>query len=377
MKLALILTATIGLVAAASRVAEAYPQFQLSRDQTCTGCHISPAGGNLLNENGHTVAESTSQLGTAPEFFYGKIPLPDWLVLGGDLRGAAGYIKTPEEALVGFPMQIELYINAKFGPISIHINGGPRPPTLGNENATRVWSREHYLMWQQKPDENEGLYVRAGRFMPVMGLRLAEHPLYTRRYGGTQLYADTYGLAVEYVAPKFEAHVTGFIKDPVIDPVENANGGAAYVETRLSETVAIGAEGMYKQTADDKQFHIGLVGKLYLPGPDLLFQTEIQFVNQLVDKTPTNPVGGAPKGFVGMLMVSRMLGDFLLLDVGLGHYDSNFRIANLDRDCVDLNLHYFMTSHLELVLNARYEMIGFGKGGEDGAYALAQLHYRL
>ncbi len=93
---AILAVATVGLIAIASGRADAYPQFQLSRDQTCTGCHLSPAGGNLLNENGLAVAESMSQFGTAPEFFYGKIPTPSWLVLGGDLRGAAGYLQTPE-----------------------------------------------------------------------------------------------------------------------------------------------------------------------------------------------------------------------------------------------------------------------------------------
>ena len=97
-----------------SAVAHAYPQFQLVRDKTCTGCHLSPAGGNLLSENGYAIAESMSHLGTAPEFMYGKIPTPDWLVLGGDLRGATGFLKTPENVLATFPMQIELYAAATF-----------------------------------------------------------------------------------------------------------------------------------------------------------------------------------------------------------------------------------------------------------------------
>ena len=63
---------------------------------------------------------------------------------------------------------------------------------------------------------------------------------------------------------------------------------------------------------------------------------------------------------------------------GLGHFDENLRIKNLDRDCVDLNLHYFVDSHLEMILNARFEMIAFGAGGNpNGAYALLQAHYRL
>jgi hypothetical protein len=241
-----------------------------------------------------------------------------------------------------------------------------------------VWAREHYLMWQQKPGETSGLYIRAGRFMPVFGLRLAEHPVYTRRYGGTALYADTYGAAIEYVNPKGELHLTGFIEDPLIDPVSHASGAAGYGELRLGEHAALGAEGMYEQTTDDKKIRAGLTGKVYLPGPDLLFQAEVQFVNQLVNKTPTNPDGGAPKGIVSYLLISRMLGDAFLLDVGYGFYDQNLRIKNLDRDAFDLNIHWFTTSHIELVLNTRLELLGFDSaGGDPGAYALFQLHYRL
>ncbi len=371
MRALVIIAVLVGSVA----VAHAYPQFQLARDQTCTGCHISPAGGNLLNENGYAVAESMSQLGTAPEFMYGKIPTPDWLVLGGDLRGAAGFLKTPENALGAFPMQIELYGAFNFTKaISLHFNFGPRPSTVGNEAATSVWAREHYVMWQQNPGETDGLYVRAGRFMPVIGLRLAEHTVYTRRYGGTALFADTYGLAVEYVSQKLEAHATGFIKDPLIDSVEHYSGGAAYLEYRLSESLAVGAEGMAEVGVDDKRYRGGLTAKAYIEPAELLVQGEFQFVNQLVD----SPEGrGAPKAIVGYVMLSRMLGEFLLADVGFGHYDPNIRIGENERTGVDFNLHYFTTSHVELVLNTRYESIGLGKGGDPGAYAIMQLHYRL
>lgn len=368
----------LGTLLGLAGVAHAYPQYQLSRDQTCTGCHLSPAGGNLLSENGLMVAEGKSQLGTAPEFLNGLVSPPDWLVLGGDLRGSTGYIQTPEKVLAAFPMQLDLYAAARFADhFALHVTAGYRPATVGNEAATRVWSREHYLMWQQEAGGSEGLYVRAGRFMPVFGLRLAEHPVYTRRFGGTQLYAETYAAAVEYVVPKFELHATGFIEDPLIDPVEHYSGGALYGEVRLTETFALGAEGMAEIGDDDQRFRAGITSKLYLAGADVLVQGELQFMNQLIDETPANPDGGAPQAFIGHLMVSKMLGETVLLDVGFGHYDPNRRIAENERDCIDLNLHWFTTSHIELVLNSRYELIGFGQGGDAGAYALLQAHYRL
>ena len=89
-------------------------------------------------------------------------------------------------------------------------------------------------MRQSDEGSPTGLFVRVGRFMPVFGLRFAEHPDYTRRYGGTLLYGATYGVAAEYITDKYEGHVTGFIKDPLIDPVQHANGVAAYAEVRVS-----------------------------------------------------------------------------------------------------------------------------------------------
>src|SRR5262245_5246144 len=129
--------AAAGLVAAAlasgvAARAYAYPQFQMSRDQTCTGCHISPAGGGLLTENGLVTAEAISQWGTPAGFFYGKIPTPRWLVLGGDLRGASGYVQTPEKLLASFPMQIEAYARAVLGAgFSLQVDVGAREPQFG------------------------------------------------------------------------------------------------------------------------------------------------------------------------------------------------------------------------------------------------------
>jgi hypothetical protein len=367
----------LGLLGTAG-VAHAYPQFQLSRDQTCTGCHISPSGGGMLNENGLAVAENGSQFGKAPEFLYKLFKTPKWLQLSGDIRLLGGYIQTPDKAFVAFPMQLETNVRLVFGNFSFYATPGFRPATEGNEGPTTVWAREHYLMWKQKKDENEGLYVRLGRFMPVFGLRFAEHPMYTKRFGGTQLFSETYGASVSYVKPKYEIHASGFIEDPLYDPVEHANGGAVYAETRLNQTTAIGVEGMVKITPDDKQGRGGITAKKLI-GKNLLLQGELQLVNTVVNNDRNDNGTGAPVQIVGNVVLSKPLGknDQFLIDVGIGHFDSNIRIKDLDRDCVDLNVHWFVDSHLELILNSRFEMIAFGNGGDNGAYAMLQVHFRL
>lgn len=370
--------AVLAVLALASRRAEAYPQYQLSRDQTCTGCHLSPAGGGLLNENGDGVAESTSQFGTAPEFMYGKLPLPSWLALGGDLRGALGYIRTPDNVVTAFPMQADVYAHAAYEGFSVQLTLGARPAQWITQNGTppvldRFWSREHYVMWQQNAGGNEGLYVRAGRFMPVFGLRFVEHVDYTRRYGGTPLYADTYAAAVEYVTPAWEAHLTGFIEDPLIDPVVHDNGVAAYAELRLNPQLSVGGEAMVTSSDGLARVRGGGTAKVFVEPAGVLVQVELQVVHQQVHGA------GAPNQIVGYVMGSRAFGSALLLDVGLGHYDENLAIQGLDRDGVDVNLHWFVTSHFELVLQNRVEGVGIGSsnGGPTGAWSLLHGHYRL
>lgn len=369
MRAATIVIATLVVLGSAGR-AHAYPQFELSKDQSCSGCHISPAGGGLLTENGMMTAEAISKLGTAPEFMYGKVKTPDWLAVGGDLRYAYGYLQAPQRYFVGFPMQGELYGAATKNGFTLYVNVGGRPEEDGNEAATYVWSREHYVMWHSEPGSAEGMYVRAGRFMPVFGLRLAEHNAYTRRYGGTPLFADTYGLSASYITSKLKAHISGFVKDPLIDPVNLANGAALYTEYTINPVFEIGAGAMVQVTDFDHKFRGAITAKHYIPSADVLLQAEVQFVNPHV----------GDYGYVqtvGYLMGTVFLPHGLMFDLGLGHYDENIRIKGLDRDCVDASLHWFATSHIELDWVSRFELMGKGDGGPTGAYSLLMAHYRL
>lgn len=366
MSRALLLTIALVMAATAGQ-ALAYPQFQLSRDQTCAHCHVSPAGGGLLKENGLETASTMATLSTAPEFFYNKIKTPSWLSLGGDARAIYGYLRTPQQYLVWIPMQAELYASARFaGRFRATVTGGLRPAQEGNELSTRVWSREHFLTWQQNPDDNEGWYVRVGRFMPVFGLRFVEHPLYARRYGGTALFSETYGAAVEYVTSRFEVHATGFVKDPLIDPVAHDSGGALYGEVRIAETLAVGAEAMATTSTDDAKVRGGITAKYYSQAADLLVQGEGQLIRQRIGSSGQTQL-------MTQLMVTKFLPGNLMADLAFGHYDANLRVKGLDRDAIDVVLHYFFDAHTEIMLMGRVEVLD----GPTAGYALAQLHYRL
>ncbi len=379
------LVVVIALVVAAHR-ADAYPQFQLSKDQTCSSCHLSPAGGGLLNENGLNTADAISQWSTKPELLYGAVPMPSWLELGGDFRSATGYLHAPADNFVYFPMQLDLYASAAWNQFRIYLTGGYRPdvynyPSGGgsifNSTIQPPWSREHYVMWHDDPGSPEGLYVRVGRFMPVFGLRLAEHTDYTRRFGGTQLYAETYGAAVEYVTHQLEAHVTAFIDDPLIDPVEHASGAAAYGEYRLDSATSVGLEGMLAVSKDDRKLRGGLTGKHYLAGPNVLLQGELQVVDQMIPHGNADGSTATNLGLVGYAMGSWFAAQAIMVDVGVGYYNENVNVHGVYRNQFDVNVHWFIESHLETALIMRYEPNDPQTKDDTGAYALLMLHYRL
>ena len=367
------------VVAAVAGRAAAYPQFQLSKDQTCSGCHISPAGGGLLNEQGLNTAAALAQFGTAPEFMYDKIKLPDWLMLGGDFRGAYGFLQAPQRYIVGFPMQADIYASAVWNAFRVYVTGGYQPAVYNNGAATfrPPWSREHYVMWQSKPGESEGIFIRAGRFMPVFGLRNAEHDDYTRRFGGTQLYGETYGIAGEYITAQYEGHLTGFVADPLIDTVEHSSGVAAYGEYRLDSATSVGVEGMFSRSTDDRKIRGGLTAKRYFAGPKVLLQGEGQIVDLLVPHGNTDGTTTYTYQLVGYLRGSWFPSDQFMVDGGLGYYNEDLRLHGPYRNAFDLAVHWFTSSHFESVLVARKELIGLSEKDATGSYVLLMGHYRL
>jgi hypothetical protein len=281
-----------------------------------------------------------------------------------------GYLQAPQRYLWAFPMQGDLYGAATYTNFSLYATLGLRPRQEGNEALTWIWPRELYGQWQQTPGSPFGAFVRLGQLMPVFGLRFVEHPIYVRRYGGTPLFSEAWGLSGSYIQPRFEVHLTGFMEPQLYDPVRLSSGGSVYGEVRLDNNTQVGAGGMAEITSFDHKFRGTLTAKRYLPSVDIQLAGELQFINPHVDDFGYTQIASyvmatyfAPKG--------------LMFDIGWGHFDENIRISELDRDAFDVNAHWFMTSHLELIWVNRAEFIAWNKGGPTGAMSMLQIHYRL
>ena len=196
--------------------AYAYPQFELSHDQTCTGCHISPTGGGLLSENGLTSPSRCRSSGPRRSSCTASVTTPDWLDARRRLPrrdrlrpdAAALPARHPD---AGRPLRRR----DVSGTSRLHVTLGYRPAEYDNENATHVWSREHYVMWQSgarrarrpvRPRRPVHAGVRAAaRRAP--GVHAA-----VRRHAALRRHLRRRGRVHH---EKIDAHVTGFIKRSV------------------------------------------------------------------------------------------------------------------------------------------------------------------
>ncbi len=361
----------VGIVIVLAHTAAAYPQFQPSRDITCAGCHVSPDGGGILNENGIATAEQIAWKPGDGEFMYG-MDKPSWLALGGDVRTASGLVDHGKADPAFFPMQAELAANVTTHGFTLHAIGGLRRPDAEASPVHFLWSREHYLMWEKEPGTGRGLFVRVGRLMPTFGLRLAEHVVFTQRYGGRPLYGEAYAASVSYILTAAEGHATVFHHDSLSSAVEHGDGGALYLETRITGHLMFGLEGKYSSSDEQHRLFVGGMAKYQLEDHRLQLLGEWQLIRDKI----AEGAGDTAYRIAAYLLASKSFDHGLMLDTGIGHYTQDTRVKGLTRDCLDVNLHWFMTSHIEWVLTGRVELLSRGSG-PNGGYALAQLHYRL
>lgn len=371
------LTALTALVmlAALARVADAYPQFQLTTGAaTCQACHVSPGGGGLLNDYGRDEAGSTISPRGDGRLLHGLWQPPQWLALGGDLRSAfLGKHQQDRADLLWFPMQADVYLRAVVGSFSVNLTAGlrgvardPKP-----EAIYRLASREHYLMYQ--PDPGNGLAVRLGRFFPVFGLRSQDHTAYVRRYLGQHTLEEPYALAVSHHGERGELHAAVFAPNPVplLGAGPRAYGAALYYERRvLDDTAAWAVQSKLAVTGEDERAAVGAVGKLWLAEPGLSVLAELDVVRQSFE-------GEAARWqLAGSLGVTRVMMPGWMAGAGLQLWDPDLTLRASSRAAAEVNVQYFPLAHLELHLLGRLEAVG-NDFDHPALLGLLQLHYYL
>ena len=157
----------LAIVASCTSAADARTRIRSSSSaaiRRATSCHLAPEGGGLLNENGDVFAENISQFGQSAGVLLRQVQAAELAhARRRPARGATATTARRNSTSSGFRCR-PTSTRARSSPahLRLTVTAGYRPPENGNEAATYVWSREHYLMWSQDPDGVEGL-VRADR----------------------------------------------------------------------------------------------------------------------------------------------------------------------------------------------------------------------
>jgi hypothetical protein len=377
---------TLVTLALAASDAEAYPQWQLSTGAArCNQCHYAPAGSGLINGYGRDAdGDELSTFQGNGAFLHGLASLPDFLVLGLDLRGAlvSQDVQDPihGSAVHVFPMQADLEARASL-PAGISLYG-----TLGARGRTRTsgpWvpeqnyqpistslliSREHWAMWQP---EALGPYVRAGRFFAPFGLRLAEHITYIRRDLGFNQLQESYNLSAGYIFAAWELHLTLFAPDFIRHIGSDEKGVAAYYEHRLlDDTVALAGQTRFAASDGLTRFILGAVAKVYVAPAKLLLFGEVDSVQLMFD----SPIVGTREQVVSLLGVTALPVRGLMLTLLGERNQLDLEVRNSAWTAGTALINWFPYPHCEMQVMGRLELPA---GGDVAKTFLAQVHYWL
>jgi hypothetical protein len=345
--------ALIVALVCSSSVAHAYPEFQFATgSERCQACHFAPDGGGLINDFGRSEASDTISWKGDGRFLHGAWAPPERIAFGGDFRFAtlANAREEDDPNLAVFPMQADLYARVAAGPITLYATGGlngnarSRPDGAGLE--TYLVSREHYVMYQQEPGE---LYVRAGRFYPVLGLRSHDHTRLSRRALGHYLDDEPYALGGGASGGAWEFHASVFAPNPT----------------------SLAGQARFATSDDDQQILVGTVGKYWLAKPKLLLLGELDLQRQAIADTDVARIQVLAHAGVSKLMLPG-----LLLGVTLQHWSPDLQLGESARNTAELGLQVFPWAHVELHLIGRVGVIA-GRAGSPDSLAMLQLHYYL
>lgn len=235
------------MVSLLSRDAHAFPEMVRHNYVNCTTCHVSPTGGGILTQYGRELSKevlSTSGKDGEQAFLYGVVKPPEWLNMGGDIRGMAFYRDSPT-AREGhaFPMQTD--IEAAIAYKKLIIDGvvgykGEKKPI--NEPITKkIISRQHYINF--RPTDETSL--RGGKFRTAYGINTPDHVLFIKRGLGWDQGTETYNVEAAYIGDRFNVYATGVFGRPDAPELNRETGGALAASVSFLDSYKTGVSYFY------------------------------------------------------------------------------------------------------------------------------------
>jgi hypothetical protein len=158
-----------------SRQGLAFPEMIRHGYVNCTACHLSPSGGGLLTNYGRILsAELLSRWSTKGEENLGhglidQTKINESLLIGGDIRKVQAHSEDVTQRTDRF-IDMQATVETAYNTESFAFDLAVGSYDMYGKNW-RPAGPSYYAMWRFQ----ETWSLRAGRFDPAYGLRLAEH----------------------------------------------------------------------------------------------------------------------------------------------------------------------------------------------------------
>lgn len=165
----------------------AFPEMVRHGYTQCTACHVSPAGGGVLNKYGRELASellSTWSYQDESQFLHSKIGkdlAEKGYLFGGDVRYINTYIKDSDhEKSHAFFMMADLQTAYQTGLFTGVVSVGQ----LERQNETGIHGNFNSTEYYGLARFSDELGIRAGRFMPAYGINFPDHTLFIKEMIG-------------------------------------------------------------------------------------------------------------------------------------------------------------------------------------------------
>jgi hypothetical protein len=221
------LVGVVLILSLACQQASAEPYLAVQTGFKCGQCHVNPTGGGLRTAFGDVFAQTilpAKHLDTGADTWAGEINR--FLAVGGDLRAAAQFEKTPGTASVDeFSLeQVRVYANATVIPnrLSVYVDEQVAPGgALNREAYGMYWSAAHD--W----------YVKGGQMYLPFGLRLQDQTAFIQTASGINMTTPDQGVEFGWEHRSWDAQLAvsnGTAGGPETDHGKQYSGQLIYVE---------------------------------------------------------------------------------------------------------------------------------------------------
>jgi hypothetical protein len=213
-----------------------FPTMVTHGYRACATCHASPSGGGALTPYGRQLASELLNFPGKKESViaaHSVMSIPEWLVLGGNLRALQSVLKAPGFTRKNFTlMQADLELGFIANDVTVSGTMGYQNPGSAQFYGTEIFSRRHGATWRA----SEEVSLQVGKLPPVYGVYWPDHWLLVRREFGFGEGTETYQAQLRYMGETAEAATYFSLGRPDAKKlkVEKAAGARAVVD--INET---------------------------------------------------------------------------------------------------------------------------------------------